>query len=229
MHHWGPTWQGVSRIRGRSKMTSGPWRVCWRFCMYLVIKAAKCWLRGVQGLEGFLSYFLVLSWRQFWTHLWPGEQIYLRFLINLVLHNTQQVTSCFRFDSSTFRSFCFLLLLPKKIWRIFVHTPIMFYKEHAIRDASQISGKIKGQRLVFPKKIGNNWIVLAALMVNVKFTFVLILSLTLISFFPEFWLVNPLWKGIFYPSIMITFSFCVTWILFSSFYKGQIYSFSAEK
>ena len=52
----------------------------------------------------------------------------------------------------------------------------MFYKGHVIRDASQISGKIKGQRLVFPEKIGDNWIVFAALISIVKFTFALILS-----------------------------------------------------
>ena len=52
----------------------------------------------------------------------------------------------------------------------------MFYKGHVIRDASQISGKIKGQRLVFPEKIGDNWIVFAALIASVKFTITLILS-----------------------------------------------------
>ena len=57
-----------------------------------------------------------------------------------------------------------------------IATPIMFYKGHAIRDASQISGKIKGQRLVFPEKIGDNWIVFAAKIAIVKFTFSLILS-----------------------------------------------------
>ena len=32
----------------------------------------------------------------------------------------------------------------------------MFYKGHVIRDTSQISGKIKGQRLVFSEKIWDN-------------------------------------------------------------------------